>query len=110
MRWYRRLFVGETAKKDKYKIIGKLRLRRPQIDAYIITLASNSANLLDIYPANQLLFPYFRKQDYFIVGIARGYEEAAELAFRIIVSVYKATGSFAVKEYFEKQNHKGARQ
>ena len=61
MKWYRKLYVGETAGKDRYRIVGKVRWNRPQRNAYLITLAANESDLLDIYPANTMLWPYFRK-------------------------------------------------
>lgn len=100
MRWYRNLYVGEKAKKDRYRIVGKVRWRRLQKkDAYLITLASNEANLLDIYPANSMLWQYFRKSDLLIIGIAKGYEEATELACHILAEVYTATAGFDVRNY-----------
>lgn len=104
MRWYRKLYVGETARKDRYRIVGKVKWRRLQKkNAYLITLASNEANLLDIYPANTMLWPYFRKKEILIVGIAVGYEEAVELACHIVAEVYSGTGSFDVRGYIEER-------
>lgn len=103
MRWYRKLYVGETAKKDRYRIVGKVRWKRPQRNAYLIALAVNEADLLDIYPANTMLWPYFRKNETFIVGIARGYEEAVELACHIVAEVYTDTGGFDVRSFILKR-------
>lgn len=108
MKWYRSLYVGKTAAKDKYKIIGKIKWHKPQLDAYVITLASNPANLLDIYSANNLLFKYVRKQDMLIVGIARGYEEALEEVMHIIMDVYTETGGFSVRDYILSKAEKKA--
>ena len=109
MKWYRKLYVGETVKKDRYRIIGKVRWGRLQKkDAYLITIASNEANLLDIYPANTMLWPYFRRKEILIVGIAKGYEEAVELACHIVAEVYTATGGFAVRRYIEEQENREA--
>lgn len=106
MRWYRKLYVGETAKKDRYRIVGKVRWGRLQKkDAYLITLASNEANLLDIYPANTMLWPYFRKNNVLIIGIAKGYEEAVELACHIVAEVYTATAGFDIRSYIREQEH-----
>ena len=103
MRWYRKLYVGETARKDRYRIVGKVRWKRFQKNAYVITLASNEANLLDIYPANAMLWPYFRKKEILIVGIAGSYEEALELACHIVAEVYSGTGSFDVRGYIRER-------
>ncbi len=106
MRWYRKLYIGETARKDRYRIVGKVKHRRPQRDAYLITLATNEKNLLDIYPANTMLWHYFYKSSILIVGIAGSHEEAVELACQIVTQVYQDTGSFNVRSYIEEHDGK----
>ena len=99
MRWYRKLYVGETAKKDGGRMVARVKCRRPQRNAYLITLASNEANLLDIYPANTMLWKHFYRPELLVVGIAKGYEEAVELACHIVAEVYTDTGGFDVRSY-----------
>lgn len=106
MRWYRKLYVGETAKKDRYRIVGKVRHGRLQKNIYLITIASNKKNLLDIYPSNTMLWNYFKQSDVLIVGIAKGYDEAVELACRIVTEVYERTGGFDVRSYIRERNGK----
>lgn len=100
MRWHKRLYVGEIAKQKKYKIIGKIRYHRLQINAYVIALPSNKNNLLDIFPSYELLQNYYRSRDMMIVGIACGYDEALEVVRNIIHDIYNNTGGFDVEEYF----------
>ncbi len=99
MRWYRSLFVGTTAEKTKNQIVEKLNSNKPQLNVFVLTLPSNEKNLLDIFPSNILLQPYYKKQDYFVVGLAKGYEEALEVMTQIIMDTYNETGGFHVKEY-----------
>lgn len=103
MKWYRRLYVGKTAKKDRYRIVGKVKWKRPQAGAYLLTFPSNEQNLLDIYPANAMLWPYFRRKDIFVIGIAKGYEEALELACHIVTEVYANTGKFDIRGYISSE-------
>ena len=99
MKWYRHIYIGEQARKDRYRIIGKIRHNRFQMDIYVITLASNSKDLLDIYPSYVVRQKHFQKQEYWIVGIAKGYEEAIEVAVKIVMEVYTKTGTFGIREY-----------
>lgn len=99
MRWYRHLYMGEQARKSRYRIVGKIRWNKLQMDVYVITLSSNQKDLLDIYPSYVLRQKYFQKQEYLIVGIAKGYEEALEVAARIVTEVYTETGAFGIREY-----------
>ena len=63
MKWYRKLYIGENAKKDKYKVFGHIRKNRFCADTLLITLASNTCNILDIYSANMLLQPHFKNKN-----------------------------------------------
>ena len=105
MKWYKKLYMGENAKKSKYKIMGKVRTSRFQRDVYLITLANNPNNLLDIYSANQLLQPHFKKahvlNDICVIGLARGRDEAFHVVEQIISDVYTNTGEFKLREYYK---------
>ncbi len=100
MRWYRKLYLGEQAAEAKYKMFGKIRRGRFQMDTYLITVARGPDNLLEIYSANMLKQPYFKKKSVqdqiYVVGLAKGYDEALEVVRRIIDDVYRKTGAFDV--------------
>lgn len=103
MKWYKGLYLGEGAKSEKYKIFGKVMKGRFHKDTFLILLPSNSENLLDIISANELLQPHYRKKMYhdelYVLGIAKGREEALELVRLIIDEVYHATGGFDISGY-----------
>ena len=54
LNWYKRLYVGDNAKKKKKQLIRKINMGAGVIDVYLITLAQNPENQLDIFPANEL--------------------------------------------------------
>lgn len=101
MRWYKHLYVGEQARKKRYALISRIRYRKLQRDAYVITLAESGNNLLEIYSSYVLLSPWMKEEDLLILGIACGKEEAMELAGRIVMDVYRATGGFLLRPYFQ---------
>ena len=68
--WYKKLYVGDTAKKKKDKIIQKVNRRKPQLEVYLITLASNPENLLEIISTNQLMQKTIYRRCPMIVGLA----------------------------------------
>jgi hypothetical protein len=76
-------------------------MNRFSLDTYLITLPSNDENLLDVFQANILLQPYYKKadRDIFVVGIANGKDEAYEVVRDIIDDVYSHTGAFDIKKY-----------
>ena len=98
MRWYRNLYLGDNAKKAKYKVFGRIRKGRFTSDTFLITLPSSEENLLDITSANFLLQPYFKKKIN-LVGLAKGREEALYLVRDIIDEVYSNTKGFDIAGY-----------
>ena len=103
MRWYRNLYLGDNAKKAKYKVFGRIRKGRFTSDTFLITLPSSEKNLLDITSANFLLQPYFKKKinidKICVVGLAKGREEALYLVRDIIDEVYSNTKCFDIAGY-----------
>ena len=55
LKWYKKLYIGDNAKKKADVYMRKIDQGRFLFDIYLITLASNEKNLLDIISANQLL-------------------------------------------------------
>lgn len=104
MIWYKDLYVGESIVHKTKKVKWKIMHNAGQIGIYVITLASNTQNLLDIIPSYELMQKGYPKKDMVIVGLAKGYDEAIEVAASIVDEVYHSTGTFAVRAYLaEKQ-------
>lgn len=99
MIWYDKLYVGESMIHKTNKVKWKIRHNAGQINVYVITLPSNQENLLDIIPSQELLQKAYPKKHLYIVGLAKGYEEAIELAGSIVTEVYRHTGAFEVTDY-----------
>lgn len=101
MRWYRKLYMGKLARKQRFRIVSFVKRKKTMQDVFLITLATNPNNLLDIYPSDVLIQPFFEDRDIFILGIAVGKGEALELTQTILDEVYQATGTTQVRSYFE---------
>lgn len=103
MKWYKPLFLGENARKEKLRSLKRVKNGKYMKDVFFITLPSNNKNLLDIISTNQLLWPYFRKRKVrsaiYVIGIARGRDEAYEVVRTIIDETYTNTGGFDIKGY-----------
>ena len=96
MLWYRHLYVGEKAKKHQFSIIRSIREKKYRPGVFVITPPSNGN---DIYPAYMLLFGAYKKQEFKILGIAQGYQEALLLAGTIVTEMYEKTGGFCLEEF-----------
>lgn len=106
MKWYKNLYVGESISHKTKRVKWKIIHNAGQVDIYVITLASNPKNLLDLIPSWELMQKYYPKKDKYVIGLAGSYEEAIELAARIICEVYEATGTFRIRDYIYSKNRK----
>jgi hypothetical protein len=101
IRWADKLYQSEGIKQTKLnklkKIIEKGKLT---FEIYCITYASNPDNLFDIMNANELLFPYYKRKDMYIIGLAESKLEAEFLVKDMLMEIYNNTGTFKVREYF----------
>lgn len=104
--WYKKLYVGDNAKKRKDRIIRRVNHRKFQMEVYLITLASNPDNLLEIVPAEQLIQKIVYRRCPMIVGLAVGYWEALELVQRIVAETYETQGNTDVRGYLQDKRQK----
>lgn len=93
-------YVGDGIKNPE-KIIEKLQAGKPAWGIYLLTLSGNKNNLMEILPASMLMQRSFREICPDIFGIARGKENAIEMAAEILGNMYRSTGGFAVEEYMK---------
>ncbi|MDD3794842.1 MAG: hypothetical protein PHE06_02500 [Lachnospiraceae bacterium] len=82
-------------------MIRRVEQKKMLTNIYLITLAANPENQLDIMPAGSLHFPYLERSCPLIIGIAAGYEEALELVGTIVTEVYQQTGDVRIRDYLE---------
>ena len=103
MRLAENLYTTEKTKKMLPRIMHKIRTGKLQSGIWLITIASNENNLLDIFQSLYYLQPMFQKMNPDIVGIAENEDTAKELLLQITSDVYRKTGSFDVRTYFKFQ-------
>lgn len=103
LNWYKRLYVGDNAKKKKKRLIRKISTGAGVLDVYLITLASNPENQLDIFSANELKQKARRRSCPMIVGLCCGYAEALEMVEMLVRRTYEQTGTVKVREWLENQ-------
>lgn len=106
MIWYEDLYIGESIVHKTKKIKWKILHNAGQINIYVIALASNPKNLLDIIPSQELLQKSYPKKGLYVVGLAKGYGEALEVAASIVDEVYRMTGAFRIRHYLEEKRRK----
>ena len=102
MRYYKHLYLAEGIKK-KEKIIRKLEEKKLQMNIHVITLARNEKNQLEIYNSMVFLQPDFPYDDFLVVGLAKGYEDAVEMVEEIAQEVYNKTKGADIRSYILKR-------
>lgn len=101
MRWWTHLYMGEHAERRRDRVLQKIREKKPQPDAYLITPPQYGHHLLDIRPARLLTDEERESGDFLILGVACGYSEAKEVVRQMVDDMYRATGGFDWQAYME---------
>ncbi len=99
MVWYKYLYADEGLRPRQEKIKWKIRHNAGQVHMYVIALSHSPGGLLEIISTVELMQRAYPKERLFIVGLAKGYENARELALKIVLEVFEKTGDFRVREY-----------
>ena len=103
MRWAVNLYTTEKTKKMLPRIVQKTEHRKLQPGIWMIAIASNEKNLLDIFHSIHYMQPVFKKLNPDIVGVAESEDAAKELLIKMTEDMYRETGQFDVRSYFKFQ-------
>lgn len=97
--WYNHLYIGDNARKKAEKYMKNIEKGKPAAHVYLITLAANGVDQLDIISSYYLLQNTVYGRCPMIVGIAKGYDEALELLLCMLKDTLELTGTANIKEY-----------
>ena len=103
MEFYKELYISENLKKNKDRIIEKLKKNKIQFRCYIISLTENPKNQLEFYDSLMLMQKNYKKENLFIVGIANGYDGALEIIEKITEETYAKQGDADIRRFI--MNH-----
>lgn len=106
MIWYDDLYLSQNIETKAEKLKWKMEHNAGMLHMYAIALAKNSDNLLEIIDTKELMQKRYPKRDVVIVGIAKGYDEAVEVAATIIVETMNERGDTRVKDYLIQRRQK----
>lgn len=99
LNWYNRLYVGDNAKKKIEKYRKSLNRGKLVPGVYLITLAANEVDQLDIISSHYLIQNAVYRRCPMIVGVASGYKEALSLVIRMTEETFSRTGTANIKDY-----------
>lgn len=100
IKWIEPLYMDGITKHVADLVMEKSKSEKLQYPVFLVTFPTNENNLLDIIAVNELLFPYYKKKDTYVLGMASSRQQAKIMAASIISKVYEETGGFDLKSYF----------
>lgn len=97
------LYTYGYSEKKRNKVIKKINRQAKVKDLHVIVLPLFDDGLLEIYPFDQLLQPFYKDMtdNIKIVGIAKGKDGATALVQDIIQQIYDSGCDFDVNKFFE---------
>lgn len=101
IRWYKKLYMGETARKKRYEIVWKVKHKAGLLNTYLITVPLTGNNQLEIINSSELLQKHYKCTTVCIAGIAVGYEEALKLVETITMDVLNITKTADIRNFFK---------
>ena len=99
MRWWKHLYMGDRALKNRAKVLMGIREGKTTPDIYVITLPESGNHILDIRPVLLLTEKEREDDGFLILGVAKGYGEAGEVVRSMVDDMYRATGAFDWNAY-----------
>ena len=103
MIFFENLYLGETIAPKVDQILKKVNNNKIVPDLYMIALASNHDNMLDIIPEWELMQKGYPKEHIKVVGLANGKKEALALVQFIIEESIQKIGSADVRTYLNER-------
>ena len=98
--YHRKLYLGESIDRKKLDKIKKKLENKPLLSGvFVITIARNPSDQLEIYDAKQLAQKYYEKNPPLVVGIAGSYDEAINTIQQLVKECLEKRGDCALKEY-----------
>ena len=99
MRWWKHLYMGDRAMKNRPNVLRGIREGKVMPDTYVITLPESGNHILDIRPVMLLTEEERKAEDFLILGVAEGYGEACEVVRTMVDDMYRHTDGFNWKSY-----------
>ena len=103
MTFYCNLYVSEDLEDKKEKVMQKLESNSMQPFVYVITLSQGEQNHLEFYSSLLYKQHIYENTPVFVVGIAKGYDDALYLVEAIAEDIYKKTNDLDIRGYIQRR-------
>jgi hypothetical protein len=100
--WSEKMYVGEGVTAMKAQLQADIEDAHvlDYKKAYVVILALNPQNLMELIPVKELAFSYYQDSTLEVVGLAADYGEAVELVRRITEDVFGQQSDTDVRRFF----------
>lgn len=103
MIFFQDLYLGDKISSKIEQIMKKLNNGKPVLELYLITMAKNPDNMLEIIPQKEILQKGYPNKEMRIVGLAKGKKEAYKLVQHIVEESVEKTGCADVRDYLNQR-------
>ncbi|MBQ2705317.1 MAG: hypothetical protein IJF60_00740 [Agathobacter sp.] len=103
MKFFHDLYMGDMVSSKYEAIMKKLNSDKPVLDLYLITMANNPDNMLEIVPQREVLQKGYPNMDIRVVGLAKGKKEAIVVVQSIVEESLRETGSADVRVFLNQR-------
>ena len=100
LKWLDGYYIGDGIQ-GNVRIQSKINAGKAVPGIWLITLSDNPDNLMEIIPADMLLVRSVYDTCPMIIGMAKGKKGAIKQVKKIIETMYKKTGSLAIRDYLK---------
>ena len=104
MKWYKNLYFEDSIEKNVHHTVKKINAGKLTPDVYVIALASNPSNLMDIIPTWELMQPKYPKENLRIIGLSQGKKEAFLLVEKIVKDVIAKNELTIFREHYKEED------
>lgn len=100
LKYHPRLYLSEGINREKLEKIKRDLADRPdKAGVYVLTLAGNASDQLDIYASKYLRQKYYDRHPLYVIGLAEDRGSAVDIVERIARDTWAARGDTGLKEY-----------
>ena len=100
------LLLSDILKEKKQRVLSDIEARRGVFNHYLIVLPDREDENLEIHPSKALEKTVWKDKEWFVVGVAVGYQDALDMIQTFVQEVYDSTGNVNIREYIlEQQRH-----
>lgn len=100
---YCNLYMSDALKRRQNQVLKDLMERKVQPGVSVITLSQGKQNHLEFFSALFLQQHFYDEKELFVVGLADGYYDAADLIRQITQEVLDETGGTDIRTYISER-------